>query len=217
MRIAEAGRDAPFMVTEWGTTGHWEVDRTDWDVAIEQTSAEKAKTLIKRYNIAIKVNTDKCLGSFVFFWGQKQERTPTWYGLFLEGGEETEMTDAIHYLWTGNWPDQRAPVMENFTINGITAHQNVKVQPGAKLKANDQVSGDTVHTVYRWELLFESIDLKIGGDREARSESLLLKEGDNVLKFNAPKEAGAYRLFVYVINQYNNAATANIPICVFHD
>jgi len=39
------------------------------------------------------VDNKLCLGSYVFFWGQKQERTPTWYGMFLKSGEETAAID----------------------------------------------------------------------------------------------------------------------------
>jgi len=44
----------------------------------------------------------------VFSLGQKQERTPTWYGMFLSSGEATETVDVMEYIWTGRWPEIRA-------------------------------------------------------------------------------------------------------------
>ena len=82
--IKKSGYNGPYMVTEWGSKGHWEVDKTEWGVAIEPTSKQKSESFIYAYNNGIKVDTNRCIGSYVFYWGQKQERTPTWYGLFTE-------------------------------------------------------------------------------------------------------------------------------------
>ncbi len=90
-RIRAYGWDGAYMVTEWGATGHWEVPTTSWDAPIEENSHTKAQHYLKRYQKAIAAETQQCVGSYVFLWGQKQERTPTWYGLFLEDGKETEV------------------------------------------------------------------------------------------------------------------------------
>ena len=73
-----------YMITEWGATGHWESPHTDWDRSIEASSSDKAESYRMRYLNYIAADTKQCIGSFVFLWGQKQERTPTWYGLFRE-------------------------------------------------------------------------------------------------------------------------------------
>ncbi len=99
--ISETGFDQPFLVTEWGAVGHWEVAKTSWGAPIEQNSSEKAANYLKSYQVAIASNPDHVLGSYVFFWDQKQERTPTWYGMFLADGSETETIDVMHYIWTG--------------------------------------------------------------------------------------------------------------------
>ena len=100
-QIRRAGWKKAYIVTEWGPTGHWESPITPWKAAIEETSSEKAEVYRKRYEASIKIDKN-CLGSYVFLWGQKQERTPTWYGLFTEAGEESEVIDVMQYLWTAD-------------------------------------------------------------------------------------------------------------------
>jgi hypothetical protein len=215
-RIQDAGWDGPYMVTEWGATGHWEVARTGWDVAIEQTSSEKAEAFIERYQEAIVVDPVNCLGSYVFLWAQKQERTPTWYGMFLENGNVTETVDAMHYLWTGKWPVNRCPTITSFVMDEKTAYDNIKLKAGEQSRVavlardfeNDPLT-------YRWEVMAESTDLGMGGDFESTPERLLSVEiGQGEINFTSPATPGAYRLFVYVTDEGNRSATANIPFLV---
>ena len=42
-------REGPFMITEWGPLGHWEVGRTRWDAPIEQNSTEKGRHFLSSY------------------------------------------------------------------------------------------------------------------------------------------------------------------------
>lgn len=215
-RIRDAGWEGPYMVTEWGATGHWEVARTEWDVAIEQSSREKAEAFIERYRMAIQSDPEKCMGSYVFLWAQKQERTPTWYGMFLANGNVTETVDAMQYIWTGKWPENRCPALESFVLDELTAYDNVSLKAGAQYTARVQAKdheGDPL--TYRWEVLPESTDLGMGGDFETTPETLLSMEvGQNEIELDAPKNSGAYRLFIYVTDDGGRSATANIPFFV---
>ena len=87
--LKESGWTGPYVVTEWGATGHWESGKTSWGAPLENNSTTKAELYRKRYDAVIGSDTRQCLGSFVFLWEQKQERTPTWYGMFLGSGEAT--------------------------------------------------------------------------------------------------------------------------------
>ncbi len=217
-RLADAGYTKPYIVSEWGATGHWEVGLTSWNAPIEQTSSEKAVAIAERYEKAILADTNNCMGSFVFLWGQKQERTPTWYGLFTENGEETEAIDQMHKFWTGSWPENRSPSIASATLNGKTRFDNITLKPGEEYVSSIQAMDPDNDTItLRTEVLHESTDLKDGGDFETRPEALneLVKEAaaDKVI-FNAPKNPGNYRLFVYVLDGKNHAATVNFPFTV---
>lgn len=217
-RIEDSGYEGPYMVTEWGATGHWEVARTKWDVPIEQTSKEKAEAFIHRYKVAIEPFTDRCLGSYVFFWGQKQERTPTWYGVFTEKGHSMETIDAMHFLWNGQYPENRAPQMDSLQLNGLSAYDNIMLEPSKEYPAEVFIKNYENDSVkYVWEVMHESTDLGVGGDHESRPstcEGLIKNENANSIKLTAPDKQGAYRLFVYAIDNQNKVATANIPFFV---
>jgi len=214
-RIADAGWEGPYIVTEWGATGHWEVGKTSWDTPIEQTSHEKQQAFLDRYKLAIEADKINCMGSYVFLWGQKQERTPTWYGMFLESGAETETVDAMHFIWNGKWPENRCPVLDSFKIDNKTAFDNIKVKASSKMNAEvyySQYENDSLK--FLWEIIPESNDLKWGGDKENRPPTIFHMEGRSRMEIATPDTIGAYRLFIYVLDNHNKAATANIPFFV---
>jgi hypothetical protein len=215
--LKDFGWIGPYMVTEWGATGHWEVPKTSWDIPIEENSSVKAANYLKRHQIAIESDTTQCLGSYVFLWGQKQERTPTWYGVFLEDGKETESVDVMHYIWSKKWPENRTPQIKSFTLNNKTAYQSVILKPNKDAKATIDIVDFENNTInYSWEVLRESTDLKDGGDKENRPESIdiqLTRNQNREINFKLSGK-GNYRLFVYADDGYNHAATANIPFKV---
>ncbi|MFD3003782.1 glycoside hydrolase family 2 TIM barrel-domain containing protein [Pontibacter toksunensis] len=217
-RVREYGWEGPYMITEWGPTGHWEGPQTPWGASVEETSSQKAEVYKSRYEASMLADKDKNLGSYVFLWGQKQERTPTWYGLFTEDGKESEVIDVMHYLWTGKWPENRAPHLSAFEIDEQKATDNIYLKPNKSYKVTAEVSDpDEDKLTYRYELLHESTDLKEGGDRENRPAAIpkrVSESGEGKAKLKAPAKEGAYRLFVYVYDGNDNVATANIPFYV---
>ena len=217
-RVRSTGWDGAYMVAEWGPTGHWEVLQTEWKSSIEETSSEKAAVYRSRYENAIEKDKQHCLGSYVFLWGQKQERTPTWYGLFTEKGEETEVMDVMQYLWSGKWPGNKAPHIYSLQINGKKAMENIYLTGGTKYNVLAVAADpDNDKLNYRWEILTEPTKLSEGGDFEARPKPVTGLMGSNKngqATINAPTGTGAYRLFVYITDGHNNVATANVPFYI---
>ena len=215
-QVHEAGWTGPYVVAEWGPTGHWEGPQTPWKASVEETSSQKAAVYKSRYEAGVLGDPAQCLGSYVFLWGQKQERTPTWYGLFTETGQETEVMDVLQDLWTGHYPANRAPHLSSFTLDGKTATDNVYLHPGQPAPVSAAVT-DADPLSYRYELLPESTDLSQGGDHENRPTAVagaIPAGAAGHTTLTTPSQPGAYRLFVYADDGHGNVATGNIPFYV---
>lgn len=216
--IVQFGWKGPYMITEWGPNGHWEVAKTAWGAPIEQTSSEKAASYAKRYKESIAADNKNCLGSYVFLWGFKQETTSTWYGLFSDKGEVSTAVNELEFLWTGHASKNKAPVIDSVFLQHQIKGADIYIKSGDKAEAVIYVSdpdNDPLH--FSWELVPESNDIKSGGDAESRPAPVTgisgMKRG-NRFRFRAPANEGAYRLFVYAYDGKNNYAYANIPLYI---
>lgn len=215
--IEESGYDGPILVTEWGATGYWEVAKTPWDAPLENNSSVKADAYMRRYKNAIE-SQEQLIGSFVFLWGQKQERTPTWFGMFMPDGNATEPVDVMHYIWKGEWPKNRSPRLNDFSLDGKKASDNIRLKPEQTYTANvDVTDPDADNLEYIWEIRKESTSNQTGGDREYVPEALndlILKNNNSLVTIKTPRNEGAYRLFISVKDGHKHTAHANIPFYV---
>jgi hypothetical protein len=213
----------PYAVTEWGVSGHWEVPKTKYGVAIEESSTEKATIYHEKYKNVI-ASDPWCVGSFVFLWtSNRQEHTHTWYNMFYDDGLEKGTVEVMHYVWTGEWPDNRSPRLESLTIEGMNAKDNIALAPKelytASAIANDP---DNDALKYEWELVPENKDFgAYAGQGETKppvAEGAIKEKMDNgqSVKFEVPDASGDnYRLFVYEYDGKGKIAVANIPFHLF--
>jgi hypothetical protein len=220
--VAKYGWQGPFMITEWGPNGYWEVNNTRWKAAIEQSSTEKKMVYYNRYKQYIEPQKN-CLGSYAFLWGAKQEYTETWFGLFTKENKITEPIDALEIVFKNTEIQKPAPCILNYQLDGKTAQENITLLANNKYKANVSAAiGKSIEATipdsnklfkYSWKILAESNDKKSGGDAEDEAQEILglIKRGQQPnIEFIAPATEGAYRLFVK-INYNNKVAYANIP------
>jgi len=214
----------PYLITEWGVNGHWEAERTVWGRPIEPTSQQKVDFHLQRYAQEILANSDRCIGSYVFLWGQKQERTPTWYSMFIEQLPGLERpaaacatVDAMQYSWSGGWPSNRAPAVGRMTIDDQFAGGGVTFAPGQPFVASvEAVDPENDGLRFVWQMMAEPITLSTGGAYEPQPEPLgeMIAEDLGKLHLTAPDNAGEYRLFVYVLDPDGRVGTANVPFQV---
>ena len=212
-RLRDGGGAKPFVITEFGPVGPWEMPTTDWGAPYEQTSTQKADFYRQAYEKAVLESSGQSLGAYAFLWGHKMEGTATWFGMLLDDGKKLGAVDAMSELWTGKAPEDPAPTIEPIVIDAAP-----KLDPGATLTASTRVGdrdGDDV--TVNWVLRPESGEYQTGGDfrRDLPDiEGAVVESNAGEATIRMPDEPGPYRLFAYAFDEAGNAATANIPLLV---
>ena len=211
-RYRAAGGSKPYIITELGPLGPWEAGRTSWGSPIEMTSTEKGKWYANGYRAAVATQKARCLGSYAFYWGHKQETTATWFGMLLPDGSRLAAVDALVEAWTGTPPANLCP-----RIHSLQADQTFSLKPGqivtAKISADDP---EKDKLTFRWVLRSDSGTIGAGGDPQEDESSFAdaVSAKDRTAKITMPRQGGGYRLFAYVSDEKGGAAVANVPLYI---
>ncbi|HVV73094.1 MAG TPA: hypothetical protein VHI52_16595, partial [Verrucomicrobiae bacterium] len=192
---------------------------------IEDDANTKAEFYLQAYQHSVS-SQPACLGSYVFYWAHKQEKTHTWYGMFLPDGSRTPAIDTMSFLWTGHWPTNRCPVLQGNKLTVLSAVGKAPLRPGVylpgtKLDCAIEVSDpDNDPLRITWELRPDVADNpNVGGDWEPSVEplpSVVISTADEGRRavIQLPPKPGKYRVFVYAHDGRGNATTANMPLLV---
>jgi hypothetical protein len=230
--LKKYGWTKPYVISEWGPDGYWEVKKTKWGAPYEQTGLEKYTCYKQKYKVAIDNGNGQCLGSYVFYWsGFKQETTHTWFCMFNVDGLESPLVGLMHQMWatervTPSHPlsnpghllsSNQAPIVDSLNIGKFVRYQDIVLKAGSvnssKVTATD---ADNDPLTYKWEIRPEAVYASYAGQGEKVPEPVagLITEEKAVIHFTVPKDKGAYRLFVYVYDGKSHFSTANLPFLV---
>lgn len=211
--------DGPFLITEWGVEGPWLAENQNaWGAYIESTSTKKAEQYLSNYEKYMPVNNPRFLGSMVFYWGQKQELTPTWFSLFDENGAKTEAVEVMRYIWTGKKIMAKAPALKYMLLAGKGAKDNIIFKPN--IAVNSKVyfeNADTIGLTFKWKIFAEDWFKPNGIFSEKQPKeinNLIIGQSGSELSFKVPGKEGPYRILVYVYDKKGSFATSNTPFYV---
>lgn len=211
--------NGPYLIAEWSNYGPWEAAVTAWDAPIEPTSRQKAEQCLTVYQVHMPTDDPRFLGAFIFYWGNKQEATHTWFSLFSSEGAASERVNVLQYLWTGTWPELHAPLLKPMQLSGRNQGEDILLEPGTNHSAAIDLPfhyGEQL--TVRWELLEEYWYMKEGVHLHqaapARFDSLLSTVDTARITFRAPAHEGPYRLFATVSDPFGMYATTNTPFYV---
>jgi hypothetical protein len=211
-RYKKLGGTKPYVLTEFGPPGPWEVKKTSWGAPIEVSSTDKSAYYRRTYEKSI-ANQPMSLGSYAFVWGNKQEATATWFGLLLADGTRLGAVDVLSNLWTGKPMANTAPTLVSLRLLGPD-----KVQPESDvhLKLNVR-SANSDDLKVDWVLQLDPQPKSSGGANEAVppvfAQSILRADSRGVA-IKMPKGSGGYRVFAYVRDGRGAGAVANVALFV---
>ena len=210
--------NGPFLIAEWGIEGPWIKDSQNaWAGNIENSSNKKADQYLSIYQKFMPVNNPGFLGEMVFYWGQKQELTPTWFSLFDKNGAKTEAVNTMQYIWTGRQATHHAPAVKYLLINDKGGPDNIFLKPDSIAQAKVYMNKPETALTYKWQLIAEDWYSPNGvySAKEPKPiENSILETTGAGIKFKVPHKEGPYRLLVFVYDQQGYVATCNTPFYV---
>ena len=205
-----AGGRKPYVLTEYGPVGPWELEPNAVGAVEEPTSSEKARRYAAAYRATAADRA--CLGSYAFLWGHKMEVTTTWFGMLLPDGSRTAPVDALTKLWGGE-VSNAAPRVRGLGVTGPEL-----VGPGETIRANLLASdpdGDPLTAA--WELRRDSGETSTGGDRRAappKIDGAVTNADSTGADITLPALGGLYRVYAVVRDGRGGAGTANVAVRV---
>lgn len=219
LRYSEWLLDKPILISEWAPLGYWSAPANSWGAPLERNAEEKAYSIAEYYRDYLADSHPLIIGDCMFLWGQKQEQTHTWFSSFSEQGEATTIVDQMHYLWSGSYPENRAPLAQAIQVDTFKIKNEIFLEQGRTYQAVGYAKDDNGDSLtYDWEITPEYERHGItGGDREERPHAMphLFEEarGDTLL-FQAPDTTGAYRLYFYARDGRGKVGITNVPFYV---
>ncbi|MBS1565080.1 MAG: hypothetical protein JST39_11865 [Bacteroidetes bacterium] len=212
----------PYLVSEFGQLGYWASPRTEWYNFSEQSSFEKRRFMRRQY-AAFMSDSANCLGAYAFIWGQKQEYTSTWFSLYTDRGERTELVDELQALWTGRPIQSTSPSILSVHVDYKADSNNIYLLAGqsytATVTLTDTARGepllrselrsdivqylDASYSYQQQQLVSDSVWKPAGPWKTAR------------FRFTAPARTGPFRLFLFLDKGGQVMSTANACFYVY--
>ncbi|MBN1621626.1 MAG: hypothetical protein JW871_03445 [Endomicrobiales bacterium] len=116
----------PYIITEFGTAGPWEVGKDSNGFAIEPDDHEKGQWYGGSFTNHIEANKGNNLGGYAFLFGDKQDFGGMWHGLFINGLRRPHFW-ALRNAYSGKPPSNDAPKLESVALGWKKINGSVKI------------------------------------------------------------------------------------------
>ncbi len=191
----------PYLITEFGTIGEWEVAKDEKGLLREPDDNQKVKWYKGSWDEYIYPNKGSNFGAYVFaFGGPEEDFIGLWLNV-LVSDKKRPIYWAVYEMFTGKKPENRPPRILTIVLEKdiVKPRENFSVQIFAKDRENDTLD---------YNVKISNKDIWGGRIKVAKFEK---KEG-NKLVIEAPPNPGLYKFYFYVLDDKGNINVANRSI-----
>lgn len=196
--------DMPYLVTEFGVRGEWDIEADPNGVKPEPSDAQKYQAIVQGYQEWIAPKP-ACLGVYVFHYANGDHFGAIWLHTHFKGMTRPQYW-AIREAYTGQKPINQVPMIESFAL------------PDAESKSGTWVSVELALSDAEGEDLRVSFAYnQRSGSRKRRDQvNPLAMRGNRAEGFEIrlPREDGGIKVYAIAEDPYHNVGIASTSITV---
>ncbi len=187
------GYTKPYIVTESGEAGEWEVPDDANGVPDEPTDTEARDGYTSAWN-CVTGHTGVALGATLFNYGQENDFGGIWFNVLPAGWKRLSYY-AVARDYGGTPQADTPPVIGSMTVGGASAVPAGGTFP-VSVSASDP-DGDPL----RYQLMYSS---KYVDGGTGLSQVGFTQTGDGTFTVTAPKSLGVWKVYVYAYDGHGN-------------
>jgi hypothetical protein len=202
--LEKRGIDKPYIVTEFGVTGEWDIKETINGIETEPSDQQKYDAIVDGYNNWVK-DKSSCLGAYVFHYGNGSDFLSTWFFTHHRKLYRPQYW-AIREAYTGEKPINSVPVIDNLKLAGTEGKSGAWVPVALEVSDREQE-----------ELEVSFYYNQRTGSRKRRNQIKKLNSRcspSEGFQIQLPPEDGAIKIYVNVKDTYGNVGIASTTIVV---
>ncbi|MDM7891286.1 discoidin domain-containing protein [Curtobacterium caseinilyticum] len=199
----DGGYTKPYLVTETGPAGSWEVPADANGVPRQPTDTAAARAYTDAWR-AVTAAPGVALGATMFHYGVENDEPGVWLNLRTDGLKRPSWY-AVQQAYRGTVAGNRPPV-----VGTTTASPSTGVAPGATVTITAPTTdpdGDAV----TWRAYTTS--RYVDGDGTLRPTAVT-RAADGTLRITAPTTAGAWKIAVYALDGHGNVGIGTTSVRV---
>jgi hypothetical protein len=196
--------DKPYLITEFGVRGEWDIKQEENGVKVAPTDQQKYDAIAEGYPNWIK-SKPACLGVYVFHYADGQNFISPWLFTHHLGSYRPQYW-AIREAFTGEKPVNNVPIIKEFIL------PNEKVKSDTWMPVSLKVAD-----IENEQLGFSFYYNQRTGSRKRRDQLNKLKFRGNYLdgfEIQIPQQHGGIKVYVNVKDPYNNVGIASTSLRV---
>ena len=186
------GYTKPYIVTESGPAGEWEVPNDANGVPSEPTDVQKSQGYVTAWN-CITGHSGVALGATLFNYGIENDFGGVWFNL-ITGHWDRLSYYAVKQLFTGQTSANTPPVISNVALsaNSVAAKSQFTVNIAVNDPNNDPL---------RYHLMFTS---KYVDGSTGLLNATFTQTGATSFSVTAPSTLGTWKVYVYAYDGQGN-------------